>query len=122
VSGRRSAPVPIEVVAVHDPQHFQLHVVDDRDALVLHPVGVLDECAGSRLLDRLQELLEGPSDAWQRVELDLDALAAFTDAGLAALAGCAELARGLPEGMRYRASSPMGRGALLAACSRPEEP
>jgi anti-anti-sigma regulatory factor len=108
------------VVAVQDPQHFQLHVVDDRDALVLHPVGVLDEGAGSRLLDRLQELL-ARAEGWRRVELDLDALASFTDAGLAALASCAELARSLPEGMRYRASSPAGRGALLAACSRPAE-
>jgi anti-anti-sigma regulatory factor len=109
------------VVAVQDPQHFQLHVVvDERAALVLHPVGVLDERAGSRLLGRLQELLAA-EDGWRGVELDLDALASFTDAGLAALASCAELARVLPEGMRYRASSPAGRGALLAACSRPAD-
>ena len=101
--------------------HFQLHVDDDSDALVLHPVGVLDETAGSRLLGRLRELLDGAAEGWRRVELDLDALASFTDAGLAALAGCAELARVLPEGMRYRASSPTGRGALLAACSRQDE-
>ena len=106
---------------MQDPQHFQLHVEDDLDTLVLHPVGVLDERAGSRLLDRLQELLDRAHAGWRRVELDLDALASFTDAGLAALAGCAELARRLPEGMRYRASSPAGRGALLAACSRPDD-
>ncbi len=104
---------------MQDPQ-FQLHVVDDHDALVLHPVGVLDEGAGSRLLGRLRELLARP-DGWRRVELHHDALASFTDAGLAALVSCAELARTLPEGMRYRASSPSGRGALLAACSRPTE-
>ncbi len=101
--------------------HFELEVVDDRDALVLHPVGDLDERAGDRLLDRLQELLDRAHDGWRRVELDLDALASFTDAGLAALVGCAELARRLPEGMRYRASSPTGRGALLAACSQPDD-
>jgi hypothetical protein len=106
------------VVAVHD---FQLQVVDERDALVLHPIGVLDEFGGSRLLGRLRELLDGAAERWRRVELDLDALASFTDAGLAALVGCAELARTLPEGMCYRASSPTGRGALLAACSRPED-
>jgi hypothetical protein len=106
------------VVAVPD---FQLHVDDDSDALVLQPVGVLDESAGSRLLGSLRELLAGTAERWRRVELDLDALASFTEAGVAALAGCAELARVLPEGMRYRASSPAGRGALLAACSRQDE-
>jgi anti-anti-sigma regulatory factor len=109
------------VVAVAEPQHFELEVEDGLDTLVLHPVGVLDEGAGSRLLDRLQELLDRAHDSWRRVELDLDALASFTDAGLAALVGCAELARRLPEGMRYRASSPTGRGALLAACRGPDD-
>jgi hypothetical protein len=103
------------VVAVDD---FELRVSDERGALVLHPVGVLDERAGTSLIDRLHELLGTARDRWQRVELDLDLLASFTDAGVAALTRCEELARRLPEGMRYRASSPAGRGALLAACSR----
>ena len=77
--------------------------------------GRLDRATGKALLDTVRtELDRGPT----RIDVDLAALAGFTDEGAAALAAVCEMASGLVDGLHYRTEGGAGGEAVLAAFAR----
>ena len=87
------------------------------DTIVLTLHGLLDDDAGRTLIQAAAVAAENRA---HRIEIVLDDLESFTDAGAAALGVCARLHTTVPGGIALRAGGGVGRQALLAACS-PEE-
>ncbi|MGQ0617413.1 MAG: hypothetical protein ACT4PW_10555 [Acidimicrobiia bacterium] len=89
---------------------------DDTEAgtVTLTVGGILDGPAGIELLDTLRAALDRCP---VRVDVDLGALARYTEAGVAALASCRTMGSRLPDGLHYRTEGGAGQEALLAAFS-----
>lgn len=83
-------------------------------AVVLEITDSLDAEVGRVLVDFVTSVVATGPD---RVDIDLQALSAWTDDGAASLVRCRELCRDLPEGLHYRTGRGPGRDALLAAYS-----
>lgn len=81
-------------------------------AVVLEVADALDAMAGRVLIDAVASAIE---TAPQRVDIDLRAIASWTQDGARSLVRCRELCRDLPDGLHYRTGRGPGREALLAA-------
>lgn len=88
----------------------------DGAVMVLTVEGCLDAGAAAALADAATAALDGVA---VRLDVDLRGVVAFTPEGAAALAGCAQLACALEQGLRYRTGRGAGREALHAAYLRP---
>ena len=89
----------------------------DADMAVLTVHGRLDGTTGERLLEAAASVTDG---GIRRLDLDLQHVESFNQAGAAALAACRDVVGGLHEGLHYRTGRGAGKDALLAAYA--EEP
>ena len=89
----------------------------DHHLAVLTVHGRLDDATGQHLLQAAATVTDG---GIRRLDLDLQHVESFSEAGAAALAACRDVAGGLDEGLHYRTGRGAGKDALLAAYA--EEP
>ena len=84
----------------------------DGGSTVLAVEGALDTHVGSVLVAAVHDAVVHGVD---RLEVDLAAVDAFDDAGLASLLACRDAAREISGGLHYRTCGGPGQAALLAA-------
>ena len=89
-----------------------VHRTVDGDGVVLAVEGTLDDALGTVLLAAVTDAVASGST---RLDIDLSSLAAFDDAGTAALLACRDAAATINGGLHYRTCGGAGREALLAA-------
>jgi hypothetical protein len=97
------------------PSTGRVKVDGDGATVTISLSGRLDRATGKALLDTVRtELDRGPS----RIDVDLAALAGFSNEGAAALAAVRDLGTSLVDGLHYRTEGGAGGEAVLAAFAR----
>jgi hypothetical protein len=91
-----------------------IRVMTSGTTVVLAVCRCLDAGAGQALTAAASAAVEAGA---QRIDVDLQELAAFTADGTASLVACRDIASAIPEGLHYRTGRGPGRDALLAAYS-----
>ena len=110
------------MVAVPDPSTptARVHRTQDGDASVLTVGGALDVDTGAVLVAEVLAAIEAGST---RLEIDLQEIESFDDAGAAALLACRNAAGTIDGGLHYRTcSGGPGQDALLQAYADASSP